>query len=221
MDLTSLTPLPGSRSGETFLGQVGADRCVVRIYAAPRERGDAAAEIDAALLRLVRGLLPVPDVLEVRRPDPATGLPGLLVTSYVDGVRADELLPGLDDDGLARAGAALGDLAAALAAMPLLRPGRFLDGDLTVGPWPDDRDPDPATRCCLVHGALDPRHVLLDPDTLAARALLGWRAAYAGHPLTDLGPLLDGGLPHPFREAVATAYAARHGGTPEQLLALP
>ena len=42
----------------------------------PGRRGDAAPEIDAAVLRLVRGLLPVPEVLEVRRGDAAPAGPG-------------------------------------------------------------------------------------------------------------------------------------------------
>ena len=82
---------------------MAGERSVVRIYASPGPRGDAAHEVDAALLGLVRGLLPVPEVLEVRRADPATGAPALLVTSFVDGVRGDELLP---DPGRRRAGPA-------------------------------------------------------------------------------------------------------------------
>lgn len=53
MDLSSLTPLEGGLSGETFLGEVAGERCVVRIYAAPGDRGDAAADIDAALVEQV------------------------------------------------------------------------------------------------------------------------------------------------------------------------
>ena len=72
MDLTSLTPLAGGWSGETFVADVAGERSVVRIYARPSHRGAAAHEVDAALLRLVRGLVPVPEVLEVRRADPAS-----------------------------------------------------------------------------------------------------------------------------------------------------
>ena len=67
MDLTALTPLDGGWSKETFVAEVAGERSVVRIYARPSRRGAAAHEVDAALLRLVRGLLPVPEVLEVRR----------------------------------------------------------------------------------------------------------------------------------------------------------
>ena len=97
MDLASLTPLDGGWSGETFLAEVAGERSVVRIYARPSHRGASAHEVDAALLRLVKGLLPVPEVLEVRRADDATGMPALLVTSFLPGERLEVLLPRLDD----------------------------------------------------------------------------------------------------------------------------
>lgn len=132
-ELGALTPLTGGWSGETFRAETGGAPLVVRIYARPGHRGDAAAEVDAALLGLVRGLVPVPDVVEVRRRDPAAGTPGLLVTSWVDGVRGDLLLPTLDDEGLRVVGSRLGRLVADLGGMPMLRPGPFLDADLSVG----------------------------------------------------------------------------------------
>jgi aminoglycoside phosphotransferase (APT) family kinase protein len=140
LDLASLTPLTGGWSGQTFLADVAGERSVVRIYANPSPRGDAAHEVDAALLELVRGLVPVPEVLEVRRADPGTGAPALLITSYVDGVRGDELLPTLDDDGLARLGTHLGELLAVLGGMPMLRGGPFVDGDLRIGTFGDVDD---------------------------------------------------------------------------------
>lgn len=138
-DLASLTPLAGGWSGRTFVGEVAGDRVIVRVYP-PGERGDVGPEIDAALLSLVRGLLPVPEVVEVVRCDPTTGRPGLLLTSFVAGARGDLLLPGLDDSGLATAGRSVGEVAAALAAMPMQRAGAFVDADLAVGELggPDD-----------------------------------------------------------------------------------
>ena len=133
MDLTSLTPLAGGWSGETFVADVAGERSVVRIYARPSHRGDAAHEVDAALLHLVRGLVPVPEVLEVRRAVPASDLPALLVTSYLPGERADLLLPRLDDRRRAELGAHLGHLLADLGGMPQLKAGPFVDGDLAVG----------------------------------------------------------------------------------------
>jgi aminoglycoside phosphotransferase (APT) family kinase protein len=245
MDLSSLTPLAGGHSGQTFLGEVAGERCVVRIYAAPGSRGDAAAEIDAALLRLVRGLVPVPDVLEVRRPDASAGLPGMLVTSFVGGVRGDVLIPTLTGDRLTAVGRSLGSLAADLAAMPMLRFGPFVDGNLTVGSWPDPEMPEPpdlgpaelarlrarwdhalalldtVTRRSLVHSDLNPKNVLLDPDTLSVTALVDWEHAHAGHPFTDLGNLLRFDREPAYVEGVVAAWTDRHSGHPaEEALAL-
>jgi Ser/Thr protein kinase RdoA (MazF antagonist) len=132
-DFASLEPLEGGWSGETFVARVGlgdaAERQVVRIHA----RNPGRAEVDGALLRLVRGLLPVPEVLEVR---PASGeMPALLVTSYLPGVRGDLLLPDLDDEALATVGRHVGGLVAALGSMPLLRPGDLVGPDLRIEPW--------------------------------------------------------------------------------------
>ena len=125
----ALTPLEGGWSGETFVAEAGGERTVVRIYADPRH-SEHAAEITASLLGLVRGLLPVPQVLEVRRRAPDGEMPALLVTDLLPGVRGDLVLPTLDDDGLRRAGEAIGEVAAVLAGMPMRRAGLFVDGDL-------------------------------------------------------------------------------------------
>ncbi len=130
--MPGLTPLAGGWSGETFLAEAGGERTVVRIYT-PGRRDDAAPEIDASVLRLVRGLVPVPDVLEVRRGSAAADQPGLLVTAHLAGDRGDLVLPDLDRAGLASLGARLGTIAADLSGMPTLRAGRFLDASLTVG----------------------------------------------------------------------------------------
>ena len=139
MDLlgAGLAPLEGGYSGETFLAEVAGERSVVRIYARTGEqRGPDAAEIDAAVLHLVRGLLPVPEVLEVRRADPDAATPGLLVTSFLPGERLDLLLPRADPDLRTTIGTNLGATLARLAQMPTLRAGPFIDGDLRIGTWP-------------------------------------------------------------------------------------
>jgi aminoglycoside phosphotransferase (APT) family kinase protein len=251
VDLTSLTPLPGGWSGQTFLAEVAGERSVVRVYAEVGGRGAAAHEVDAALLRLVRGLVPVPDVLEVRRADPAAGLPALLVTSYVAGVRADEVLPTLDDAGLRDLGDGLGTVAATLAGMPTLRPGPFVDGDLAIGSFGDlDGLPawvdavvvpgltdaeraglvavateaqallDTVARCSLVHSDLNPKNVLVHPETLAVTALVDWEFAHAGHPYTDLGNLLRFDREPAYVEGVLAAWCARHGGEARDALEL-
>jgi aminoglycoside phosphotransferase (APT) family kinase protein len=251
VDLASLTPLDGGWSGETFVAEVAGEQSVVRIYAGASHRGANAHEVDAALLRLVRGLIPVPEVLEVRRADPATDHPALLVTSFLPGVRGDLLLRDLDDRGLAVLGGRLGRILAVLAGMPMLRAGPFVDGELTIGSFGDiDGLPDfvalheqsflhwsqaeleglrgvatdaqtlldTVGRFCLVHSDVNPKNLLVDPDTLEVTGLLDWEFAHAGHPYTDLGNLLRFDREPAFVDAVLEAYVARHGGTPEGAL---
>jgi aminoglycoside phosphotransferase (APT) family kinase protein len=257
MDLTDLTPLAGGWSGETFVADTAGERSVVRIYARPSHRGAAAHEVDAALLRLVRGLVPVPEVLEVRRADPAADLPALLVTSFLPGTRGDLLLPELDEAGRALLGRHLGELLADLAGMPQLTAGPFVDGDLRVGTFAVDGEPldglpamlehvepalgwwtpaeldglrevardaqallDTVTRVCLVHSDLNPKNLLIDPDTLTLTGLLDWEFAHAGHPYADLGNLLRFERDPGFTAAVLDAYVARRGGTTDEALAL-
>ncbi|MGH3373014.1 MAG: phosphotransferase, partial [Nocardioidaceae bacterium] len=140
-----LVPLAGGYSGETFLAEAAGERSVVRIYAGrSAARGANAAEVDAAVLRLVRGLLPVPEVLEVRRADPSAGTPALLVTGWLAGTRLDELLPDADDALLATVGRNLGRILARLAQIPMLRTGSFVDGELRIGALPPGAEDLPA-----------------------------------------------------------------------------
>ena len=245
MDFAALTPLVGGWSGETFLAEVAGGRQVVRIYSgAHRDRGVQAPEIDAACLRLVRGLLPVPDVLEVRRRDEVADLPALLVTSYLPGERGDLVLPRLDDERLALMGERVGEVVAVLGGIAMLRGGPFLDGDLTIGyfegaeglpEWVDlhQRDLDHWTadelaglrmvaeesqdlldtvdRTCLVHSDLNPKNLLVDPDSLEVTGVLDWEFAHAGHPFFDLGNVLRFDRHPAYVEAVLDRYAARLG----------
>ncbi|HEX6876178.1 MAG TPA: phosphotransferase [Nocardioidaceae bacterium] len=132
-----MLPLSGGHSGETFLAESAGERTVVRIYAARgATRGPNAAEVDAAVLRLVRGLVPVPEVLEVRRADPSAGTPALLVTRWLPGTRLDEVLPRADETLAAALGRSVGIVLSSLAQMPMLRGGSFVDGELRIGPMP-------------------------------------------------------------------------------------
>lgn len=141
MDTGGLEPLAGGFSGETFVAGSAGSRTVVRIYARRGAgRGDAAAAIDASVLRLVRGLLPVPEVLEVRRPDPAAGTPGVLLTSFLPGERLDVCLPVLGREIRATVGRNLGLILGRLAQMPMVRAGQFVDADLRIEPWPGAPD---------------------------------------------------------------------------------
>jgi aminoglycoside phosphotransferase (APT) family kinase protein len=253
VDFASLTPLAGGWSGQTYLADVAGERQVVRIYppGSAGDRGDQAAEVDAALLRLVRGLLPVADVLEVRRGLPESDQPALLVTSFLPGARGDLVLPELDAAGQERLGRAVGEVAAALSGMPMLRRGTFVDPELRIDEFDADLPAwvdaqrvalhhwspsefaglvevaqeaqallDTVERHCLVHSDLNPKNLLVDPETLAITGVLDWEFAHAGHPATDLGNVLRFDRQPAYADAVVAAYCERHGGDPEQLVGL-
>ena len=230
----------------------------MRIYAGGSLRGDAAHDVDAALLRLVRGLVPVPEVLEVRRADPGAGLPALLVTSFLPGVRADLLIPDLDDRGLAVLGRATrpaprrpGRDAACCGpdrswtetwrsarspsqartstgfppSSPHTRPrSAHWRGTSWTGcaswPWTRQALLDTVGRSCLVHSDVNPKNLLVDPDSLEVTGLLDWEFAHAGHPYADLGNLLRFDRLPAFVETVLDGYVARHGGQPAEALEL-
>ena len=244
----SLTPLVGGHSGRTFVGEAGGERVVVRLYPPHAPDADHAPETDAALLALVRGLLPVPDVLEVRRGDAASGQPGLLVTSWLPGERGDLVVDGVDEDRLARLGAAMGHVAATLAGMPMRHAGPFLDAELTLGRFPEgglvewvesrlgawsdtDRERlirvaapaqdllDTADRTCLVHSDLNPKNVLVDPVTGEITGLVDWEFAHAGHPWTDLGNVLRFDRHETYVRAALAAWVEVRGGTADVVLA--
>ena len=255
MDFASLTPLAGGWSGQTFLAEVGGGRQVVRIYppGSTGDRGELAAEVDAALLQLMRGLLPVPEVVEVRRAVPELDQPALLVTGFLPGVRGDLVLPDLDAAGRERLGRAVGEVAATLGGIPMLRQGPFVDADLRIGAfaaiddltsfveghraalghWPAAEHAgllevayeaqallDSVERHCLVHSDLNPKNLLVDPDTLTITGVLDWEYAYAGHPATDLGNVLRFDRDPAYADAVVAAYCDRRGGEPDHLVRL-
>ena len=249
MDAADLVPLAGGWSGQTFLAETGGERSVVRIYP-PGLRDDGAPELDAAVLSLVRGLLPVPEVLEVRRGSATDDRPGLLVTSWLPGERGDLVLPTLDDAGLARLGGAVGSVVAVLGGMPTLRPGPFVDPSLAVGDFGlADGLPgfvgaaglrwdagllarlvetvtdaqgllDTVARSCVVHSDLNPKNLLVDPETSEVTGVLDWEFAHSGHPFTDLGNTLRFDRAPAYADAVLAAYQERHGTPPDQALDL-
>jgi aminoglycoside phosphotransferase (APT) family kinase protein len=119
--------MEGGFSGETYLVEGPAGPAVLRLYGRDPQR----AAIDASLLHLVRGLVPVPRVLDLRRPDPAApDEPAHLLTTLEPGERLSQVLPYADDalrDALA---ASVAGVLGALSAMPFLRSATFLDADL-------------------------------------------------------------------------------------------
>lgn len=123
----ALTPLAGGYSGETFRVDTGEEELVVRIY----RRDPARCQVDAALLRLLAGILPVPAVVEQRLPDGANG-PGVLVTQRLDGERLDVVLPAASPDDLVVLGTRLGELLARLSGIPMPGFGWLVGPDLRV-----------------------------------------------------------------------------------------
>ncbi len=211
----SAVPLPGGYSGETFAVDAFGGRAVLRIYG----RDPSRAPIDAALMRLVRGLLPVPDVLEVRH---AGALPAHLLMSHVEGERLDIVLRDADTRGRRRLAAAVAAVLATLSGMPFLRPGMFVDAELRLSEatapaedlvsWLEQHELpgwerplvsslaavclqadallDTVDRTCLVHSDFNPKNLLIDPRSGAVTAVLDWEFAHAGSPYADLGNLL-------------------------------
>jgi aminoglycoside phosphotransferase (APT) family kinase protein len=210
----SAVPLAGGYGGETFAVAAAGEDAVLRLYLRAPER----AAVDVALLRLARGLLPVPRVLDAK-PDGSPGDPPYVLTERLPGVNLETFLTTAGGAQRRRVGEQLGDLLATLSGIPFLRAGTFRDGDLTVEPFgPDDlrgwfgRHPvalapeqitslygviDAADalaaetdRVCLCHSDFNPKNLLVDPGTATITGLVDWEFAHAGSPYTDLGNLL-------------------------------
>jgi Ser/Thr protein kinase RdoA (MazF antagonist) len=198
---SGLAPVPGGRSEESFLAEAAGEVNVVRLWVRPDRRGSEGWAIEVALLTLLRGVLPVPEVREVRRP--VGDLPPLTVTSFLPGERLDVLVPDLDADQLERVGASLGQVLARLSGVALLRSGEFADAELAITPFPPGERT--TGRACLVHGDLTAARLLVDPVRLEVTGLLDWELAHAGDPGTDLATVL-GWAPGPLADAAEAAY---------------
>jgi aminoglycoside phosphotransferase (APT) family kinase protein len=134
-------PLAGGFSGETFLVSAAGEQAVMRIYGRHPER----AAVDAALLDLVRGLLPVPRVLEVRPRTPpkrsAEGPPGpirppYMLTERLPGERLDLALPGANAGQVEALADSVGLLLGRLSGIPFRRAGAFTGPELSVADHP-------------------------------------------------------------------------------------
>jgi aminoglycoside phosphotransferase (APT) family kinase protein len=125
----SVRPLAGGYSGETFLVERPGEPAVLRVYGKQPER----AAIDAALLHLVRGLISVPRVLDLRRPDPAVpNSPAHLLISYMPGERLDTVLAHATPDLGARLAQSVAGVLTTLSGIPFMRPATFVDSDLRL-----------------------------------------------------------------------------------------
>lgn len=123
---SDLRPLAGGYSGETYVVGESPDAPVVRIYAREPQR----CVVDAALLRLLRGVLPVAEVVEVRPSD--AGQPGVLVTGRLPGRRLDLVLPTATPEQRITVGRELGRVLASLSGIPQRRFGLLRGGDLEI-----------------------------------------------------------------------------------------
>lgn len=196
-----LSPLPGGRSAESFLAQAADEVSVVRLCVRPDRRGAEGYAIEVALMTLLRGIVPVPEVREVRRP--VGEMPPLVVTSFLPGERLDDLLPLLDSDAQHRVGTSVGAVLARLAGVAMLRAGEFRDSELAIAPFPPGERT--AGRAVLVHGDLTAARLLVDPVGLRITGVLDWEAAHAGSPGDDLATVLDW-APRSLADAAQTAY---------------
>ena len=84
-----VVPLSGGYSGETFLVTGAGEQAVLRLYARHPER----AAVDQALLERLRGLLPVPRVLEAVTVPAGPDRPPFLLLEALPGDRLDLVLP--------------------------------------------------------------------------------------------------------------------------------
>ncbi|HEY4569125.1 MAG TPA: phosphotransferase [Kribbella sp.] len=211
----SAVPLTGGYGGQTYAVSAGGEDAVLKLYV--KDPGRAA--VDEALLRLVRGLLPVPRVLDTKRegtPDD----PAYLLTERLPGINLQIFLESATEDQRRTVGEQLGQLLARLSGMPFLTGGMFRDGNLTIEPFDfgdvaewvdgldlgfDDRQRERFTaviaeaqdlladhgvdRVCLVHSDFNPKNLLVDPETARITGLIDWEFSHAGSPYTDLGNL--------------------------------
>jgi aminoglycoside phosphotransferase (APT) family kinase protein len=127
-----VVPLSGGYSGETFLVTSAGDQAVLRLYARRPER----AGIDQALLERVRGLVPVPRVLEAAPVAGGPGRPPFLLLEALPGDRLDLVLPAADAPLRRRLGEAVAGVLVLLATERMPRAGTFVDATLDPAPFP-------------------------------------------------------------------------------------
>ncbi|MEU4601492.1 phosphotransferase [Kribbella sp. NPDC023972] len=210
----SAVPLTGGYGGQTYAVSAGGEDAVLKLYV--RDPGRAA--VDAALLRLVHGLLPVPRILDVKR-DGSVDDPPFLLTERLPGINLQVFLDSAGEAERREVGRQLGELLVRLSGMPFLTFGMFRDGELAIDPFglgdleryaegldlrltAEQRDSfagviaeaedllaEGVDRVCLVHSDFNPKNLLIDPATARITGLIDWEFAHAGSPYTDLGNL--------------------------------
>jgi Ser/Thr protein kinase RdoA (MazF antagonist) len=217
----AVTPLASGYSGETFRAVLDGDDVVVRVYG----RDPARAGVDLALLRRLRGVVPVPAVLDAV----LDRQPPFVLTQWLPGERLERVLDQVSAPVGRELGRAVGTVLLSLSTVRFAHPGAFTGPDLTprahevaattleqwvtehldrpgsgLARWSaDDRSAllaaargvrplldAVAGEATLVHGDLNPKNLLVDPDRAQVTGLLDWEYAWAGCWLADLGNLL-------------------------------
>jgi aminoglycoside phosphotransferase (APT) family kinase protein len=126
----SAVPLTGGYGGETYLVSAAGEDAVLRLYLRDPDR----AAVDVSLLRLVRGLLPVPRVLDAKPEQSADG-PSYVLTERLPGFNLEIFLEAAPAARRRRVGEQLGEILVRLSGMPFLTSGRFTGRDLTIEPF--------------------------------------------------------------------------------------
>ena len=229
MDLTELAPLEGGWSARTFLAEADGRRVVVRRY-----DDDHVPLVDAAILRRAAALVPVPEVLDVRAGRLVTsyvaGVRGDLLLPTLDDIGLARL--GADVGAIAATLAGTPTRTAGLFVDAELTIEPF---DLTLPDWVEQHTAGLAHwsadelaglheiaeeadlrlasvgRTSFVHSDLNPKNLIVDPDSLTVAAVLDWEFAHSGSPYTDLGNAVRFDRRQPWVEAVVTTYADRLG----------
>lgn len=135
----TVSPLAGGYSGETFRAELDGADVVVRLYG--RRPGRAA--VDVGLLRRLRGVVPVPAVLDASlEPGP---LPPYVITQWLPGERLDVVLDEVSAPVGRELGRAVGGVLLRLSTVRLDRPGEIVGidprtGDLATGDLPEGAD---------------------------------------------------------------------------------
>ncbi|MGH3488286.1 MAG: phosphotransferase family protein [Actinopolymorphaceae bacterium] len=124
-------PLAGGYSGETFLVGAPGEEAVLRLYVRAPDR----VAVDAALHTLLRDMVPLPRILEMRAQGATPAAPAFLLTERLPGERMDLWFPEASPALRRMAGESAGRLLARLVGIPYLRSGQFVGPDLAVEPW--------------------------------------------------------------------------------------
>lgn len=211
---SSAVPLGGGYGGQTYAVSAGGEDAVLKLYV----KQPARAMVDAALLQLVRGLLPVPRILDAKREGSAEDPPYVL-TERLPGINLQVFLETAGEDERRAVGRQLGELLVRLSGMPFLTAGEFRGGELAIEPfgfgelpeyfeglelgfdakqvqsfteviaYAEDVLAEGVDRVCLVHSDFNPKNLLVDPATARITGLVDWEFAHAGSPYADLGNL--------------------------------